>query len=440
MANSSLPAETLENAYDELSKQIKQLKTIIDTQCVKIPVNRLTSTTAATGDIQSNYVFKVNSSGDQIVLGPSPSATVYSTGIGNIVEDLTPQLGGDLEAGSNWIKLDSTYGIKDENDNEQVVFTTTTSAVNYMNIINSATGNGVQLKAAGGDTNIDIYVEGKGTGSLKNTTGISTTSDLSATGDIDFGSSTSLKIPHGATPTISAAGHIAVDTTVASHDSLLAVHDGTNSFFVPMIRQADLSTTDNDVVVYDSAASRFKMESQSGSGSGGALVLIQSQTASASSTIDFTTLNTGTYDELILIGSAISLSGTTVDLEVVFSTDGGSTYISSGYHYCSFGFRPVGTWYTDAGYSQTQFVLVNGSDFASKHIGFNIQLSNLSRPFSPSFFMYSGSCTVVGDSLGVSNTLSGSLAASADVDAIRIRPSTGTISQGAFRLYGIKKS
>lgn len=68
-ANSSLPANTLEEAFDELSKQIKQLKDIVDTQCIKLPKNRLTSTTIATTDIVANQYFRINSAGNGIDTG-----------------------------------------------------------------------------------------------------------------------------------------------------------------------------------------------------------------------------------------------------------------------------------------------------------------------------------------------------------------------------------
>lgn len=65
-ANSSLPADTLEEAYDELSKQIKQLKDIVDTQCIKLPKNILTSTTIATTDIVAGQYFRINAAGTGI--------------------------------------------------------------------------------------------------------------------------------------------------------------------------------------------------------------------------------------------------------------------------------------------------------------------------------------------------------------------------------------
>src|SRR5210317_61368 len=54
--------------------------------------------------------------------------------------------------------------IADSNGNEQIVFNTTASAVNFLDVTNAATGNGITLASAGGDTNIDIKISPKGSG------------------------------------------------------------------------------------------------------------------------------------------------------------------------------------------------------------------------------------------------------------------------------------
>ena len=62
--------------------------------------------------------------------------------------------------------------IADSNNNELISFTTTASAVNQIDIANSATGGAVTLSAVGSDTNISIALTPKGTGGV----GIGTTS------------------------------------------------------------------------------------------------------------------------------------------------------------------------------------------------------------------------------------------------------------------------
>jgi hypothetical protein len=56
-------------------------------------------------------------------------------------------------------------GINDTNNNEIFKITATSSAVNEFTVANAATGSGPALSATGGDTNIDINITPKGTGS-----------------------------------------------------------------------------------------------------------------------------------------------------------------------------------------------------------------------------------------------------------------------------------
>jgi len=92
------------------------------------------------------------------------SGLATSSGLSNVVEDTTPQLGGNLDTNSHNIIIDDAHFIGDESGNEQIVFQTTGSAVNQFEITNAASGNPPQLAATGGDTNIDLNLLAKATG------------------------------------------------------------------------------------------------------------------------------------------------------------------------------------------------------------------------------------------------------------------------------------
>ncbi len=87
-----------------------------------------------------------------------------SGAISNLVEDTSPQLGGNLDTNSANILIDDAHFIADENGNEQIIFQTTSSAVNQIDVTNAATGNPPSIQATGGDTNIDFNIGAKGTG------------------------------------------------------------------------------------------------------------------------------------------------------------------------------------------------------------------------------------------------------------------------------------
>jgi len=78
-------------------------------------------------------------------------------GLSDIVSDSSPQLGGMLDVNGNSIG-DGTL--------ELLSFSETASAVNEFTITNAATGNGPRFSATGGDTNIDLDLLAKGTGTV----------------------------------------------------------------------------------------------------------------------------------------------------------------------------------------------------------------------------------------------------------------------------------
>ena len=92
-----------------------------------------------------------------------PKMIEIQTG-GDVVDDTSPQLGGDLDTNSFNIAFDDAHGINDENGNEQIVFQTTSSAVNQIDITNAATSGSPSIQATGGDSNINLKVGPKGTG------------------------------------------------------------------------------------------------------------------------------------------------------------------------------------------------------------------------------------------------------------------------------------
>jgi len=89
---------------------------------------------------------------------------VSQASLTSVAADTTPQLGGNLDTNSHNILIDDAHFIGDENSNEQIIFQTTSSAVNQFDITNAATGNPPKISATGDDSNIDLDLEAKGTG------------------------------------------------------------------------------------------------------------------------------------------------------------------------------------------------------------------------------------------------------------------------------------
>jgi len=129
-----------------------------------IAVTDLTEiSTAASGDV----LLAVDASGGglkKITRATVIAGTGSSGDLANVVEDTSPQLGGNLDTNSQNILIDDAHFIGDENGNEQIIFQTTSSAVNQFDVTNAATGNAPSLAATGGDSNIDLNLTAKGTG------------------------------------------------------------------------------------------------------------------------------------------------------------------------------------------------------------------------------------------------------------------------------------
>ena len=144
-------------------------------------------------DVQNFYILKNATSGSQNVVFKYDTGTGTSVTVGNgktviayaraddgtnpnitevtlgadVVDDTSPQLGGNLDTNSFMIDFDDAHGIRDENGAEQLIFETTSSAVNHIDITNAATGSGAQIGSVGDDSNINLRLRSKGTGLLE---------------------------------------------------------------------------------------------------------------------------------------------------------------------------------------------------------------------------------------------------------------------------------
>jgi len=160
----------------------------------------------------STFTFGASDKGDKIVFAAANDSTnpdiktlAIGTGISDVVDDTSPQLGGDLDTNSFNIAFDDAHGINDENGNEQIIFQTTSSAVNQLDVTNAATGNAPSISATGDDSNIDLALIPKGTGETK-----------VGTGSAD------------ATITSSGAHNLILDTNSGTNSGVITIVDGAN--------------------------------------------------------------------------------------------------------------------------------------------------------------------------------------------------------------------
>jgi len=166
-------------------RMIEFTGTITGNQIVTIPLDVQTfyilrNSTSGAYTVQFKYAsgsggtvtFSATDKGDKIVVamaddGTNPNVKEIALGLTEIVSDTSPQLGGNLDTNSFMIDFDDAHGIRDENANEQLIFETTSSAVNHVDMTNAASGSGPQIGAVGGDTNISLRLRPKATGHIE---------------------------------------------------------------------------------------------------------------------------------------------------------------------------------------------------------------------------------------------------------------------------------
>jgi hypothetical protein len=204
-------------------RMIEFTGTISGDQIVTIPLDVQTfyilrNSTSGSQTVQFKYVsgsggtvtFSATDKGDKIVVamaddGTNPNIKEIALGLTEISEDTTPQLGGNLDTNSHNIIIDDAHFIADENSNEQIIFQTTSSAVNQFDVTNAATGNAPSISATGDDSNIDIALIPKGTGETKVGTGAA-----------------------NATITSSGAHNLILDTNSGTNSGTITITDGAN--------------------------------------------------------------------------------------------------------------------------------------------------------------------------------------------------------------------
>ena len=204
-------------------RMIEFTGSITGNQIVTIPLDAQTfyflrNSTSGAYTVQFKYVsgsgssvtFSATDKGDKVVFatandGTNPDIKEVALGLTSIVEDTSPQLGGNLDTNSFNIAFDDAHGITDENANEQLFFSTTGSAINYLNVTNAAASGDPKLSALGGDTNIDLAISPKGSGEVVVGTGSA-----------------------AATITSSGAHDLTLDTNSGTNSGVISIVDGAN--------------------------------------------------------------------------------------------------------------------------------------------------------------------------------------------------------------------
>jgi len=267
------------------------------------------------------------------------AGTGSSDDLANVVEDTTPQLGGNLDTNSHNILIDDAHFIGDESGNEQIIFQTTGSAVNQFDVTNAASGSGPQLSATGSDSNIDLNLLAKGTGHV-------TVKGNTNSGAIQFNCESNshgqilIAQPHSAAVTNTLtlpAGASSTLVSLVSTDTLTNKTFGDNTSFgdnnitnVGDIALDSISAdgTDINVAVSDNSATAFTIKQGSDAyliidtGNSSESVSIGTGISGTAITLGHSTSEVTVADNLTVAGNfTVSGTSTTVDTTNLTVTD-----------------------------------------------------------------------------------------------------------------------
>jgi hypothetical protein len=174
-------------------------------------------------------------------------------------------------------------------------------------------------------------------------------------------------------------------------------------------------------------------------GGGGSVVLLEAHTASSSAALNFTASFSSSYDEYIIKGVGLIPATNATNLIMEFSTDGGSTYdTGSNYSWAYTYLSQGGSSSTVAGNPDSAIHLSNANSNSS---GFSVSFSmDVFNPLSTTL-RCKLTFDLVQDNSGDSNTYRYTGLArykvSTGVNAFRIRSSSGNITSGVVRCYGV---
>ena len=157
-----------------------------------------------------NVVFKyVTGSGDSVTVAPGAVKLVYATandGTNPDIDDCGFITASSTDTLTNKTltapKIADAGFIADANGNEQIIFQTTSSAVNELEVTNGATGN-PPIIGASGETNVDVHIKPKGSGETRIGTGAA-----------------------AATLTTSGAHDLVLDTNSGTNSGTITITDG----------------------------------------------------------------------------------------------------------------------------------------------------------------------------------------------------------------------
>ena len=192
---------------------IKLTGTITGNQVVTIPTGIEKTYIVSNGTTGAFTVEFKQAGGTGITFGTTDKSTrILFADATNIVDTGTVSTSGVQTLTNKTLTSPIINEIDDANGNEQVIFSSTASAVNELTITNAATGNAPSISTTGSDTNIGLTIAPKGTGD------VNVDADTLRIGDSNA----------DATITTNGTGDLTLSTNEGSNSGTIKIFDAAN--------------------------------------------------------------------------------------------------------------------------------------------------------------------------------------------------------------------